>query len=261
VESLLAQAKEQWDSDPAKAQKLLEQALSLDPNHFDAVMQLGRLLTVRKDLPAAIRQYQEALRINSQSAEVYFNLGYLYLIQGDYGSAIKHYEACLRLSPPYQDEVLTNLGVVYLKKNDLAQAQLFLKRALDLNSKNDLARNYLKAVEARTAGALTGGGSSAAQSTVTGLEGDYSVAGVNPDGSKYNGTAVIKRQGAEYVVNWEIAGKKHSGRGSLSGKILRVKWRTSSGQGGWVSYTLKPTGLLEGTWAGGRGTENLTRVP
>ena len=260
VDSLLAQAREQWDSDPANAQKLLEQAVALDPNHFEAVMQLARLLTIRKDLPAAIRQYQNALRINKQAAEIYFNLGYIYLTLGKYDSAIQYYESCLNLAPPYQDEVLTNLGITYLKKNDPAQAQSFLTQALDLNPKNDLARNYLKAAEAKIA-ALAGGSTTVSQKNAVRIEGNYSVKGINPDGSTYQGTAVISRKGKDYIMNWDIAKKKHSGRGSLSGNILRMNWSSGSGGGGVVTYTVTPNGVLEGTWAGGRGVENLTPSP
>ena len=152
VESLIGQAKSQWESDPAAAQKLLEQAVALDPNHFEATFQLARFLTFRKEFPAAIQQYQNALRIDNQASDVFFNLGYIYHNQGAFDQAIESYEACRALSPPYLDQVLTNLAIAYWKKNNPVEAKLLLKQALDLNPNNELAKNYFNTLE-KSAGA------------------------------------------------------------------------------------------------------------
>ncbi|MCE5336778.1 MAG: tetratricopeptide repeat protein [Desulfobacteraceae bacterium] len=143
ADSLVVQARGQWQKNPADAQRLLEEAIALDPGNFEATLQLGRLLSSRKDFPAAIVQFQKALQLNSRSAEVYFNLGYIYLTLGDLDGAINNYEACWALAPPNQDEVLTNLGVTYLRKNNPSQAQGLFRQALDLNPGNSVARNYL----------------------------------------------------------------------------------------------------------------------
>jgi serine/threonine-protein kinase len=145
AEQLVLQAKGDLTANPTNAQKLLEQAVALDPKNFEAQFQLARLFTMRKNYPAAIQHYQEALSLNNQVPEIPFNLGFIYLNQGDYDLAIRYYESCRALSPPYQDEVLTNLGIAYLKKNNPAQAQLFFKQAIGLNPNNTLARNYLQA--------------------------------------------------------------------------------------------------------------------
>ena len=147
VDSLVDQAKLLWESNPDTARKLLEQAVALDPNHFDAAFQLARFLTFKKDFSAAIQQYQNALRINDQVPDVFFNLGYIYLQQGALDQAIENYEACQALSPPYLDEVLTNLAVCHWKKNNPAQARMLLNQALDFNPNNELARSYLNMLE------------------------------------------------------------------------------------------------------------------
>jgi Tfp pilus assembly protein PilF len=144
VEQLIQQAKNETQSNPANAQKLLEQAVQLDPKNFEAQFQTARLLTLRKNFPAAIEHYQAALQINNQVPEIQFNLGFIFLNQGDYDLAIKYYESCRALSPPYQDEVLTNLGIAFLKKKNPAQAQIYFKQAIGLNPNNSLARSYLQ---------------------------------------------------------------------------------------------------------------------
>jgi len=144
VTALIDQAKSLWQSDPGAAQKLLEQAAALDPNHFEAAFQLARVLTFRKEFPAAIQQYRTALRMNDQAPDIYFNLGYIFLSEGDLDQAIENYQTCLALSPPYRDEVLTNLAVCHWQKNNPPQARLLLEQALFLNPSNELAHSYRK---------------------------------------------------------------------------------------------------------------------
>jgi Tfp pilus assembly protein PilF len=144
VAALIDQAKSLWESDPETARKLLEQATALDPNHFEAAFQLARFLTFRKEFPAAILQYRTALRMNDQAPDIYFNLGYIFLSQGDLDQAIENYQTCLALSPPYQDEVLTNLAVCHWQKDNPPQARLLLEQALALNPNNELAHSYRK---------------------------------------------------------------------------------------------------------------------
>lgn len=147
VETLVDQAKGLRESEPGTAQKLLEEAVAIDPNHFEAAFQLARSLTFKKDFTAAIQQYENALRINNQVPDAFFNLGYIFLSQGAIDQAIENYEAARALSPPYLDEVLTNLAVCFWKKHDPAQAIVLLKQALELNPNNELARNYLNSLE------------------------------------------------------------------------------------------------------------------
>ncbi len=275
VDSLVNQAKMQFDTNAENAQKLLEEAIAQDPRHFDAVFQLGRLLTFRKDYSAAIQRYQAALSINNQAPDVFFNLGYVYMSLKDYDSAIVNYEACRALSPPYQDEVLTNLGISYLKKNNLQHAQFLFKQAMELNPKNTIARNYLKNLERSQKGMMSSVSSDAVQGKAfsaygeTGkasalqlvpLEGKYSVRGVNSSGNPYVGTATIGKKGDSFTMTWNIGGKVFTGDGSLSEGRLTVNWKNEEGLRGIVVYTVRDGGVLQGEWADGRGAETLTRL-
>ena len=49
AEALLIEAKKQFASNPERAQKLLEEALTLNPNNYDCVLSLARLLVSRND--------------------------------------------------------------------------------------------------------------------------------------------------------------------------------------------------------------------
>jgi len=143
VNSLIIEVQNLWQINPGEAQRILEDAINLGTNNFEAAYQIARFLTQKKDFPAAIQQYQKALQLNNQVPEIYFNLGYIYTIQSAYSLARMNYESCLNLSPPYRDEVLTNMGMVELKRNNTTDARLLFQQALDFNPKNDLARNNL----------------------------------------------------------------------------------------------------------------------
>ena len=148
ADELVAKGKAQMQSDPAVAQKLLEDAVNRDPSHFEANYQLARLLTQKKEYPTAVQYYLSAQRIKSRAPEIYFNLGYVYTMQGELELARMNYESCLALSPPYRDEVLTNLGIIQLKKKNLDEARALFKQALDFNPKNNLARSQLNKLNA-----------------------------------------------------------------------------------------------------------------
>ena len=142
--TLINQAKGQLTVNPARAQKLLEQAAALDPTNYEIPYQLGRVLTFKKDYSGAVLHYQKAIQLNAKIPEIHFNLGYIYMSQGNFDQAIKSFDSCRALSPPFQDEVMTNLGISYLKKNNPAQAQLYFREALKINPNNSLARSHLQ---------------------------------------------------------------------------------------------------------------------
>ena len=89
------------------------------------------------------------------------------------------------------------------------------------------------------------------------IEGLYSVQGTNPDGSTYKGQARMERKEQTYLLTWMISGQTFSGRGLLKGDVLSIEW-TSGTEGGLVVYTVRPDGVLDGVWAGGKGKEILT---
>lgn len=147
VSQMTAEAKEQMQTNPDKAQKMLKRAISLDADNFEANFQLARLLTLKKDYSGAIQEYLKLLSHNKESPDVYFNLGQVYMGLGNYDRAILCYESCRKLSPTYQDEVLTNLGICYYKKNNHSRAQALFKEAVKLNPNHETAGMYLKKLE------------------------------------------------------------------------------------------------------------------
>lgn len=95
------------------------------------------------------------------------------------------------------------------------------------------------------------------------VAGNYRVAGTNPSGGNYEGTATIRARDGECYVRWAPPNESE-GTGTYANGRLKVHYRSAlGGEGGEVIYTRQPDGTLIGTWgpygeSGGQGTETLT---
>lgn len=86
------------------------------------------------------------------------------------------------------------------------------------------------------------------------VEGSYRVNGTNPDGSRYTGEVKIWKEEGAYKIRWKIAQDTYTGKGQKSGKTLSIDWGAAYP----VIYTITKSGVLEGTWDGGKASETLT---
>jgi hypothetical protein len=85
-------------------------------------------------------------------------------------------------------------------------------------------------------------------------EGSYKVEGKNADGTGYEGTVEIAKQGKVYHLSWQVGSSSYEGNGKLAGNLLTVDWGGSTP----VVYALGTDGSLTGLWDAGNGEENLT---
>jgi hypothetical protein len=87
--------------------------------------------------------------------------------------------------------------------------------------------------------------------------GYYRVEGKNPAGRAYRGTCRLRKTGTNrYRFLWSVGGS-YVGSGRVEGKTVTVHWGTDKP----VIYRIQDNGILLGTWAGGKATENLYPVP
>lgn len=96
---------------------------------------------------------------------------------------------------------------------------------------------------------------------VAGIEGRYTVTGINPTGGgSYRGVATVRRTGETYRVVWRVAGRTFVGTGISLGGVLSIAYN-----GGLAVYRPGPDGAFEGQWAptGSTrlGTERWRRTP
>ncbi|MBS8226141.1 LIC10280 family protein [Vannielia litorea] len=90
-----------------------------------------------------------------------------------------------------------------------------------------------------------------------GLSGRNAVAGMNPDGSRYEGTVEMVENANTISMTWQVAGSNYAGAGTVEGKLITVRWGDPTP----VYYVITPSGELHGTWAGGTALEKLTPLP
>ena len=134
-------------TDPSKAKELLIKAVGLDPRNVEGLSQLASLCLREKDYPTAIETYEQVAKIDAKRADALFNLGYAYAVTKDYSKAEQAYSKVVELAPPYQDEALFNLAMVQVKLGKRDQSVKNLERAIQVNPKNEGAKQYLETLK------------------------------------------------------------------------------------------------------------------
>lgn len=107
----------------AKARRLYELALRIDPNMDIAITNLGNVRFKMGDFEEAEALYKRALRVNPSQIEARYNLGYCYLDTGRVVGAVSCFRKTLRKDPLFADAHY-NLGMAYriLKLVERSQA-------------------------------------------------------------------------------------------------------------------------------------------
>ena len=100
-------------------------------------------------MPQALDHLNAAVRADPNYDRAYYELGVLYLRLNQVGEAEKAFQNVLRLNPD-DYEAQGNLGVVCLKRNDLAGAERHFSAALRINPQDSVAQNYLNQIKAAT---------------------------------------------------------------------------------------------------------------
>jgi serine/threonine protein kinase len=150
--ALLELASELTDSQPEKAKDLLLKSVELDPGSAQTNYQLGLVYVKLKDFDNAKKTYQIVTELNPTSADAFFNLGYVQAVTKNYPKAEEMYKRVVELAPSYLDEALYNLALVQDKEGKREQCIANLEKALSVNPKNNLAKEYLSRVKGRAGG-------------------------------------------------------------------------------------------------------------
>jgi tetratricopeptide (TPR) repeat protein len=98
--------------DPQTAAHGYIEAISADPTHLDALINLGRLLHEGGRLTRAMQVYRKAVELGEIDPVLYYNVGVLYQDMGKPRDAIKAYEAAL-LADENLADACYNLALLY----------------------------------------------------------------------------------------------------------------------------------------------------
>ena len=115
-----------------QAKAVLEELLQAEPDHGDALYNLGMIYTELGDPAKAVKTLLRCVELGQDSANVYVALGYAYSKLGNQNKAKELFLAALELEPnnPY---ALRNLGALYGKETNYESAIQYLERSFAIN--------------------------------------------------------------------------------------------------------------------------------
>lgn len=111
-----------------RAANVYLRAVALEPEDFDAHLNLSACYYAMGKLPLAEKYCKAAIALEPRRAEAYSNLGIIYDSQGQSYQAIKAYRDSLELDV-HQPKLLLNLGAAYVRQGRLKPAAQTLEMA------------------------------------------------------------------------------------------------------------------------------------
>ena len=130
----------------AEAEAAYRKAADLQPNDWDGFDNLANFLGRHEKYDQAIAEYKHALQLAPDNAQVLLNLGGTYIDTGD-PKSFPEAESCLRRSIALQPSfgAYANLGALYSHERRFQEAADQTRKALELNDKNYLVWENLRA--------------------------------------------------------------------------------------------------------------------
>ena len=115
-----------------EAKNLLEKAISIQPEMFEANHNLAILNFQLGNLDSSILYFEKSKKIKPKFSQVYFNLGLAYDRKKNIDLAIINFKKVIKLDPN-NSIALYNIGHLYKAKLDAIKAEEYLNKSLDLN--------------------------------------------------------------------------------------------------------------------------------
>lgn len=133
-----------WAKNDPLAEGYLKSALDIRPQGIDALYTLGMHYQNSDKLNEALETYTKILEIDSSYAAAYFNMGYVqYEHLQLYDEALANFDKAVKVNPKYYQAVYMR-GLCYEAKGDVSKAKREYSYAIELNPNYDRAANGLK---------------------------------------------------------------------------------------------------------------------
>lgn len=129
--------------DYSLASQAYETALSLEPNHFQALHNLGLLSEESGDNERALRYFEKALETNPYSWKTHLSAGLAYARIHNYHQAITYFSQALELHPN-DPELYLLLARVYHKTGNVTEAKSAYEQVIKLQPDHPQAHAELK---------------------------------------------------------------------------------------------------------------------
>ena len=120
--------------DYAGAIAALEKALGLSPNEVQAQSLLGWAQMLHEDYDDALATFSKVLMKEPANSLARINVGYICLKKRIFGEAIEHLSKAIRLDNDRKATLYAHyyLGLVYLEREMMEDAQVFFEKTLQL---------------------------------------------------------------------------------------------------------------------------------
>ena len=113
-----------------EAKNLLEKAISIQPEMFEANHNLAILNFQLGNLDSSILYFEKSKKIKPKFSQVYFNLGLAYDRKKNIDLAIINFKKVIKLDPN-NSIALYNIGHLYKAKLEPIKAEEYLSKSLD----------------------------------------------------------------------------------------------------------------------------------
>ena len=124
------------------AQSFYNQILEFDPNHAQALNNLGIIFKVLKEYQKAKVCYERALKINPNYVDVLNNFGNLFRIMSESQKAKVCYEKAIKIDPKNQ-QTHNNLGNMFKELGNTQQAKSCYEKAIEIDPNHIQSLNNL----------------------------------------------------------------------------------------------------------------------
>ena len=126
-------------NDSSNAVKYFLKTIELDPENYNAFMQLGLMFSSKRN-KLAIDYLNNALNINPKSIEAHYALGMYYQENGKPDEAIKTYKNIIAIEP-FNKDAYYNLGYIYIEyKHNYEEAVKHFTKVIEID--NNYAEAY-----------------------------------------------------------------------------------------------------------------------
>jgi len=121
-------------TDPAAIETIaqLEKQVTANPASADLSLQLANALHDAKFYPRAIETYKSYLKLDPDNFDARVDLGICYFEMGNFEQAVKEIESVITKQPKHQ-MAMFNMGIFQLSNQNIAEAKKWLKRCVDLD--------------------------------------------------------------------------------------------------------------------------------
>jgi FkbM family methyltransferase len=126
-------------------------AVELQPTEARFQNTLATTLWMNGMAADAVDTLKRAIQINPDLFEAHLNLGEIYEQAKEHALAFSCFQQALRIKP-HSPEVLVKMGRIHAKHGSAAQASTLFRQALAINPANETARKGLAAMDSKAAG-------------------------------------------------------------------------------------------------------------